>query len=47
MQEDILEEFDYIMTDASPVDILLWCWNARREILRLREYEWMYKDLNK
>ena len=47
MQEDILEELKWVMDYGEPVDILVWMMLAKDEIIRLREYEWMYNDLNK
>ena len=47
MREDMLEELEWVMDYGEPVDILVWMMLAKDEFFRLREYEWMYNDLNK
>ena len=39
MQDDILEELEWVMEYGEVIDVLQWCSLAKDEIIRLREYE--------
>ena len=47
MQENILESFYAILDRVKDREVVAWMIAAKDEIIRLREYEWMYNDLNK